>query len=545
MEVVHDDVVDLAAPAPPRVAPSGSTPAPAKPKRRLLVAGVIALVLVVAIVAAVIVTRGDNSHTSATPRTSLPGIKRPTGYTPRYVKTACPSALSSVPEATCGYLYVPQDRAKPTGRQVRLLIEQAPPRVRGASKAAPTIDVCGCSDLATSLTRDHSRLILVGSRGYTNSDPDLTCPELERVTRAALAKPSDDPAELAAETTAIARCHERWVRAGVDPAQYNFVTDTQDVIDLMVALHIKSADFTGSDLSSAVVFGVLRQAPAAVRSITLDDPAPPGASLLTDPIGDLAHAFSRYTALCRSSAVCAKSYPDLEAAYLAAWRRLDAHPQLVATPNPDDSSAPPVPVLMDGPRVADALATALDDPSTYGLIPAAVSTDTATELIASQVLKGDYYSWHADAPWGAQLSYLCAYDVNTLDPNALALEARTLPQFQGAQYAHWNQWCSAWKVPNVYDALSTAPASPVPALLVRGDLSPIGSGNWLSSIESGLPNAESAVFPTLGGDLISGGPPCLSRLRRTFLAKPSANLDRAAEACVQQSPAISFDAPAS
>src|SRR5207244_4163647 len=118
------------------------------------------------------------------------------------------------------------------------------------------------------------------------------------------AKPSDDPNELAQETAAIGACHARLARAGVDPAQYNFVTNALDVMDLMVALHVKTADFTASDLTSAIVFGVLRKAPGAVRSITLDNPAAPGGTLLSDPVSDLSDAFNRYAALCRANAGC-------------------------------------------------------------------------------------------------------------------------------------------------------------------------------------------------------------------------------------------------
>jgi hypothetical protein len=45
-------------------------------------------------------------------------------------------------------------------------------------------------------------------------------------------------------------------------------------------------------------------------------------------------------------------------------------------------------------------------------------------------------------------------------------------------------------------------------------------------------------FPTLGGDLLTNGPSCVSDLRRDFLAHPLATLDT--EACAKQSPPINF-----
>ena len=66
----------------------------------------------------------------------------------------------------------------------------------------------------------------------------------------------------------------------------------------MYALHIRRANFIAFEEADAEVFAVLRQAPAAVRSITLDNPPPPGTTLMSHPISDLAGAWSRYVAVC-------------------------------------------------------------------------------------------------------------------------------------------------------------------------------------------------------------------------------------------------------
>ena len=55
-----------------------------------------------------------------------------------------------------------------------------------------------------------------------------------------------------------------------------------------------------------------------------------------------------------------------------------------------------------------------------------------------------------------------------------------------------------------------------------------------------MSNVQAVIFPTLAGDLLSEGPPCLSALRRQFLANPHAKL--ATAACADQPP-IQFVAP--
>jgi pimeloyl-ACP methyl ester carboxylesterase len=423
-----------------------------------------------------------------------------------------------------------------------LLVTSAPPRLSGPT-VDPTIDVCGCENLGSSLARDHSELIHVAERGFVDSDPELTCPDMSALQISALTSRSLDPTLLVRGTDVMRRCRAQLVAKGVDPAQYNYDTAARDLLDLMFALHIKRANFIAFEYADAEVFDVLRQAPAAVRSITLDNPPPAGTTLLTDPIGDLAGAWSRFVARCDADPICAHAYPNLAQAAQSGAVRLDAHPPLVTTANPNRSNLPAVRVLLDGPRTADALAAGLADPNLYPLIPAAIepaNETTAEATIASGVLQVEYPP--PDAPWGAAASYTCSYDVHTQNPQGEALQAHTLPQFVRADNDRWTQWCKAWNVPDVSATLSQAVVSDVPALFFRGNLSPDGNPNWIPTIARGLSNVQTVVFPTLGSDLLASGPPCLSALRRQFLENPAVTLDTIA--CEQKSPKIQFVAAA-
>jgi len=352
-------------------------------------------------------------------------------------------------------------------------------------------------------------------------------------------KPSLDAGELTRSTDALRRCHARLVGAGIDPAQFNAQTAAQDVVDLMVAMNIRRANFVAFEGIDAEVFSILRSYPAAVRSLTLDNPPPPGTTILSDPVADLSGAFGRYVALCNADPICTRAYPNLGLLWQGAFTNIQTQPQVVPLPNPDNPNGPKIPLLLDGFRGTDGLGQALGDPNTYSLIPAAIAQTTGQPEAAAEALQADFSS--PTDPWGAAASFQCAYDVNTLDRQAQALEARTLPQFVRAQLLSWATWCDAWKVPNVAPALSQPIVSDVPVLMFRGDLAPAGNPSWLPDLERGLSNAQSVVFPTLGRDLLANGPPCLSALRRAFLADPTAKLDTAA--CAQQSPRIRFVAP--
>ena len=391
-------------------------------------------------------------------------------------------------EARCGHLIVPQDRDKPRGKQISLLVTRGPPRV--ASTADPSIDLCGCENVANSLTRDHSELIQLAARGFYGSDPMLQCPEMYSERVAALARRSNDPIELEKGSEALASCHRRLVGDGIDPAQYNYLVAARDALDLMIALHIRRADFTASELVSAEVFEIVRRAPAVVRSITIDNPAAPGQTELSDPVNDLAGAFERYVAQCDADATCKRDYPDLAGAWRAAYDQYESAPSLISAADPNNPAVPAVPALLDGPRAADTLAAALGDANAYRLIPAAITSPATSAVVGDAFVSSDFYSFHPEAPWGTLASYLCAYDVHTEDPDAVALTARTRPQFTRAWTAHWTQWCKTWKVPDVSEELSTGVVGSVPALFFRGELTAFGSDDWLRRIDRELSHAR-------------------------------------------------------
>jgi pimeloyl-ACP methyl ester carboxylesterase len=368
----------------------------------------------------------------------------------------------------------------------------------------------------------------------------LTCPEFVAARLAAFSKRSDDDTANAQIAAALARCHDRLIREGIDPAQYNFETAARDVLDLMWVLHIKQANLVAFQHIGVEALAILRLAPAAVRSLTLDNPAPPGETQFTDPIGDLAGAFHRFDALCNADHSCATSYSDLPRDLRDGYQRLQAKPALVSEPNPFNDRAPKIQVLLDGPRSADALADALRDTTTYRAIPSAIrSADDS--LLGPIVVQEDRLT--NDAPWGAQASYICAYDMHTEDPTGQKIAAQTLPEFVAGHDTHWATWCKGWNVPDLTPSLGADIVTDTPVLAFRGDLTPDGNPEWLPKLQRGFSAMTTIVFPTLGSDLLANGPPCLSAIRRAFLLDPTANLDKSAADCAHNSPQITFITP--
>jgi len=159
--------------------------------------------------------------------------------------------------------------------------------------------------------------------------------------------------------------------------------------------------------------------------------------------------------LCRDDVNCGSRYPNLAEQWKAAYERANDQPALRSAPNPFEENGAAISVLLDGPRRADALATGLLAPEAYGAIAGAMdSPPSAVE--ASAVLDNDRLV--PEAPWGAQASYFCAYDVHTTNIQGQKLIAQELPQFVRGHDRQWPEWCTGWGVPRCRHSVPTSPA---------------------------------------------------------------------------------------
>lgn len=503
-----------------------------KPLRRRLarprwIAGAVTLV-VVAVLLVVLLASGSHGGTTAA---SPPPMPR--GYTPTFTKTTCSKAISSeLATATCGSLVVPQDRQHPSGMKVHVAVTIAPPLSGARPGASPTIDIGNVDSLVSSPARSRSELIQVTPRGFEPDTPSLTCPGVDQATTASLVLPSQDPRVDSTINSAYSACYAGLIKSGVDPASYNYDAMADDVVDLMAVLRIPQADFVTDDDLSHVVYGVLEKWPKSVRTLTLDNPEPAGSSGYTDPVANLADAFERYVALCVANAHCNNQFPDLAQTYQTLQNRFATSPLLAET----EDEAPNIPVLIDGYRMAQALQEALLNSSDYPALAAGL-TQAPTGLLATLI--ADNSGTNEGTPWGLEATLICGYASKTISP-ASGISTQQLPAFAGiaVDQPATKNLCSFWKVDPLPGYYFDGVGSLVPTLIVRGDLSPFGDTTWPGAVQQNLQSASIGQFATLGEGILDTAPTCLSSLRRTFLATPSAHLAMAA--CTAQSPPISF-----
>lgn len=372
--------------------------------------------------------------------------------------------------AVCGSLAVPEDPRRPAGRAIRLkvvILRALEPR----PGAVPLFHLEGGPGVAATQAlpfylgpgRGYRRsrdLVLVDQRGTGGSNP-LRCQEIE----------SRSPLEEQYTDRDVDRCRTR-LAARADLTRYGTAIAAGDLDRVRAALGLRQIDLWALSYGTQLAQVYLRGYPGRVRRAVLV-----GAATL-DLRSPLHHAAGAQRVLdllfaqCRADPACAAAHPHLEQSWQLLLARMEA----------------------DG-RVAFAEAIRRHLNTTAGqrglpaLIDRAAGGDPAPLLdaLASQqdlVAEGLY------------LSNVCAEGTLRIEPGQIA--RFTDNTFLGAQRVR-NQLraCRRWPVAPVAPAFFAPVRSPVPVLILSGDMDATTPPDQARAVCAALGNCRLVSFPAL------------------------------------------------
>ena len=201
--------------------------------------------------------------------------------------------------AQCGELEVPENRALPQGRTIRLAVAVLPANTLSPRPDPLFILAGGPGQAATRLgplaallvdVRRDRDIVLVDQRGTGRSSP-LDC---------AAWRP-DEGLEAAIEIDPVPKalqCAKELSASGIDPAQYTTAAFVADLDAIRVALGYDRINLWGGSYGTRVAQEYLRRHPAQVRSMVLDGAVPPRMAPLVDVWPTREAAFAALIAAC-------------------------------------------------------------------------------------------------------------------------------------------------------------------------------------------------------------------------------------------------------
>lgn len=460
----------------------------------------------------------------------LPGLVRaqaPSG--PRFSPGRCPFGVPKGMRIDCGYLSVPEDRAHPDGRQIRLAVAVArtgrAPRLAdpvvylsggpGSGAVYSTVTLArGWADFLA-----HRDLVVVDQRGTGFSQPTLTCPELAPVHSEHMRQAPSATERLDGERAALLRCHERLERAGVDLDAYSSASNAADLRDLRVALGYRQWNLLGISYGTRLALTAMRQDPGGVRSAILDSVYPPQANLFTGLPPNLARALRTLFDGCSAQPRCAAAYPDLEGTFYRLVAQLDERPITISVRTPSGATQP---MQVSGARLIEVVFRMLYVSAELPRLPQMIAETAAgtygqlarmqaSRLSRSQgVSEAMYYAVECQEDM-AQIGLEQARDAVDAHPQ-LQTYFNGMQELTPSGFA----LCDAWRSAAPDPAVAQAVVSEVPTLLLAGEYDPITAPAWADDAAATLSRSEVYHFPGTGHAVITRGV-CPRRMIGTFL----------------------------
>lgn len=468
--------------------------------------------------------------------------KQPESVTSTFESAPCPKAdppgnsdADLGPEFSCGFLVVPESRERPEGRTIKIAVARAiaksptpdpDPLVYLTGGPGGSGLILGNELVAMGLNRDRD-LIVVDQRGTQNSQPALTCPEIDEFNSTAMGLSVQASATRDKDLAAVRSCRDRLAGEGINLSAFNTTENAADIAELRTALGIAEWNVYGVSYGSDLALQLLRDHPDGIRSIVVDSLVPPQVNMVEQMWPSAAEGFAALFDACAAQPVCARAYPGLADEFTATVNRLAEEP--VAIDLPGGGGAPAQRVVIDGYTMANLVAATTLNTSKIPALPQIIHAlaigDHAT-LVADLLAP-------SDGPPAGVVGYGLTYGVFcregaafTDTPAILAGARRVLPALPAEvlslvpQVPRIIDECAVWDVGRADAAVRAPVRSEVPALLLTGTLDSVTPPSQADLAAEGFPNGRVVRIAGSGHNALSSSP-CAQQITLDFLNDPT------------------------
>jgi pimeloyl-ACP methyl ester carboxylesterase len=426
-------------------------------------------------------------------------------YQPIFEPAPCAFPVPSGYTPDCGYLIVPENRARADSPMIRLHVAIFR---SGTPLTDPVVHLAGgpgSSSLGVASYMFNRGLgsilnqrdfILFDQRGTGYSQPRLDCPERSSVTgillERGLAATGNDQIIL----DAFRRCRDRMLGQGIDLTAYHSAASAADLNDLRLALGYDKLNLYAVSYGTRLALTLMRDHPEAVRSAVLDSVYPLQVNLYTALAPNAERAFNAFFARCAADAGCDASFPDLRAVFYQLADQLNTSPVSL----PLHTGGMDHTVRVDGALLIDVLFVGLYNPAVTASMPQMIY----------DIARGNYdilrdrltLYFDTSGALGMQMSVQCTEEI----PFNAAEEVYTAAQGVSPQIAAFYPAsiqplfaaCREWTASALDPRENLPVSSGIPSLILAGDHDPITPPDWGRMVSQTLSHAYFHEFPGHG-----------------------------------------------
>ncbi len=451
---------------------------------------------------------------------------------PRFDEARCPFEISEEYEVECGYLVVPEDRAAPGGRTVRLhvamfsttnpLPQPDPVVFLNGGPGGDTLAVAEYIVQRTPFLQDRD-LILFDQRGTGYSEPSLDCPEATEVLVSTLDEVHEPEEWHEIGEQAARRCRDRLLGEEVALSAYTTSASAADVEDLRRALGYREWNLYGISYGTRLALVTMRDHPEGIRSVILDAAYPPEVDIEVGLARNIDEVVVAIFSSCAADTRCSRAYPRLDEVFSEVFARLEREPARLTVLDLSEETS--YEVRLDGEHFAASLFEMLYSTDRVPSIPRVIYeardgrfdavAENLSELIEASRMQSE----------GVYSAVECAEEAPFVRPGAIREGAAGVrPEIFQTFTFHAESFLrtceSVWRVPPAPASADEPVRSTIPTLLLAGEYDPITPPDFARRAAANLEQSFLYEFPGVGHGVV-GSRFCADALTLRFLRDPS------------------------
>jgi len=420
------------------------------------------------------------------------------GYTPTIEPCPCLTKVDDRLISKCGYLVVPENRKKSTGRKIKIPFVFA--RRPGADSTKNiTLYTTGGPGYSTIKNFDSLRyrsdffqfggFIVFDQRGTKLAQPCLDCPELNAAVKKAYKEnlPIDS-----LEPDAVKKCRKRLSATGIDLSAYNTIESAADINDLKNALKLDSLNLLGISYSGCLMLTVVRNHPAAVKSLILNSPLPGYVNYEEDGLFNINEALNQVFDNVEKDSTNTK-YQHLRQRFQQYFTAINGKIFWIAYVEKNTTDT-----LHINYTKNDLLDAVINRLSNWQLktVPFVM-----TELMSGnhqpyiKEILDDNFAGNTSLSHGMRYSVYCTEQIAYADKVLVKKQEALVPWLAGYAFNNVNhEICTCWKVTPEPPIAKKPVYSTIPALIAAGDADPWCRPFYNRLIKRYMPNAQLLII---------------------------------------------------
>ncbi|NJN99513.1 MAG: alpha/beta hydrolase [Anaerolineales bacterium] len=218
----------------------------------------------------------------------------------------------------CGYVTVPEQHRDPDGPTIRLAVAILPSTAENPAPDPLFMAQGGPGGSSLELfplfmlnnpIREERDIVIFDQRGTLYSEPNLLCPELDKLTKETLELDLSKEEGEKLSQEAYQACGDRLTGAGVNLSAYNSLENAADVNAVRAALGYEQINFYGVSYGTLLGLHTMRDFPEILRSVVLDAVVPAQGSFLNQTARSANRAFKEVIQLCADDSGCNAAIP--------------------------------------------------------------------------------------------------------------------------------------------------------------------------------------------------------------------------------------------